>query len=91
MLLTFFKLSLTIGPSHWGEQFNTCMGKHQSPIDIDSLHVKHVSLPELSLRGFSLEPDKMSVTNNGHTGKKWFVYFANKIIKNKQYVFIYSR
>lgn len=57
------------GPSHWGEQYNSCFGKHQSPINIDSVDVKHVVLPPLKLSGFDELPIKTTITNNGHTGK----------------------
>lgn len=60
------------GPNHWGEQYNTCFGKHQSPININSLTVKERHLPPLKLRGFDLLPNQTTITNNGHTGK-WFV------------------
>lgn len=56
------------GPSHWGEQYNTCFGKHQSPININSLTVKQRNLPPLKLSGFDLLPNQTTITNNGHTG-----------------------
>ncbi|XP_015127607.1 carbonic anhydrase 15 [Diachasma alloeum] len=54
------------GPQHWGEDYNGCVGKHQSPINIQEHIVRNVSFPELkffgleSLRGCYIE-------NNGHT------------------------
>ena len=57
-----------LGPNHWGEQYNTCKGKHQSPIDIDVLKVKHMKLPALKLSNFDEPPAKGAITNNGHTG-----------------------
>lgn len=44
------------------------MGKHQSPINIDLLHVKRVVLPPLKMNGFDVRPDKTTLKNNGHTG-----------------------
>ncbi|CAO1367149.1 unnamed protein product [Diamesa serratosioi] len=55
------------GPTHWGEQFNTCKGKHQSPIDIDVLNVKHMKLAPLKLNNFDDPPAKGQIQNNGHT------------------------
>ncbi|XP_055610790.1 carbonic anhydrase 7-like [Uranotaenia lowii] len=55
------------GPSHWGEQYNSCTGKHQSPININSLYVKKVSLPQLVFDGFDIVPKQVNITNNGHT------------------------
>ncbi|XP_050074930.1 carbonic anhydrase 7 isoform X1 [Anopheles maculipalpis] len=55
------------GPSHWGEQYNTCTGKHQSPININSLDVKKVNLPPLVFQGFDVAPRETNLTNNGHT------------------------
>ncbi|XP_055690817.1 carbonic anhydrase 7 [Lutzomyia longipalpis] len=55
------------GPSHWGEQYNTCYGKHQSPINIDSLDVVPVNLPPLEFIGFDEQPANTKLSNNGHT------------------------
>uniref|UniRef100_A0A182QLY7 carbonic anhydrase n=1 Tax=Anopheles farauti TaxID=69004 RepID=A0A182QLY7_9DIPT len=55
------------GPSHWGEQYNSCTGKHQSPININSLDVKKVNLPPLVFQGFDVAPRETNLTNNGHT------------------------
>ncbi|XP_011876073.1 PREDICTED: carbonic anhydrase 2 isoform X3 [Vollenhovia emeryi] len=54
------------GPSHWGEEFHTCVGKHQSPINIEEHNVKSVNLPPLKLTGID-NPCQSYVTNNGHT------------------------
>ncbi|CAO1367188.1 unnamed protein product [Diamesa serratosioi] len=77
LVLVFGFLSTTIaqdftydgnsGPEHWGEQYNTCKGKHQSPIDIDVLHVKHMKLPPLKFNNFDELPAKGEIKNNGHT------------------------
>ncbi|XP_075971760.1 carbonic anhydrase 7-like [Anticarsia gemmatalis] len=56
-----------IGPLHWGERYRECAGKHQSPININVLHVKQVTLPDLVLVGFDDSIDNVHVTNNGHT------------------------
>ncbi|XP_055530002.1 carbonic anhydrase 7 [Wyeomyia smithii] len=55
------------GPSHWGEQYNSCTGKHQSPININSLEVKKVNLPPLVMNEFDTPPAQTNLTNNGHT------------------------
>lgn len=68
-----------LGPSHWGEEYGECSGKHQSPINIDSEHVTRKVLPKLKLENFHDKPKEMSITNNGHTGKKsnWIsLYFV---------------
>ncbi|RLU21836.1 hypothetical protein DMN91_006212 [Ooceraea biroi] len=54
------------GPSHWGDSYNTCIGKHQSPINIEEHNVKNISLPSLKLVGID-NPCSSFVTNNGHT------------------------
>lgn len=54
------------GPSHWGEDYHGCIGKHQSPINIEEHNVKNVSLPPLRLIGID-SPYQSYVTNNGHT------------------------
>ncbi|CAD0197105.1 unnamed protein product [Chrysodeixis includens] len=56
-----------IGPMYWGERYRECAGKHQSPININVLRVKQVTLPELVLVGFDDSIDNVHVTNNGHT------------------------
>lgn len=53
---------------YWGERYRECAGKHQSPININVLRVKQVTLPELVLVGFDDSIDNVHVTNNGHTG-----------------------
>ncbi|KAL0106136.1 hypothetical protein PUN28_016105 [Cardiocondyla obscurior] len=54
------------GPSHWGKEYHTCVGKHQSPINIEEHNVKNVSLPPLRLIGID-NPCRSYMTNNGHT------------------------
>lgn len=56
-----------IGPEYWGERYRECAGKHQSPININVLRVKQVTLPDLVLVGFDDSIDDVHVTNNGHT------------------------
>lgn len=58
-----------LGPQHWGEQYDTCFGKHQSPININLLSVKEVKLPPLKLEGFDEQIEGLVVANNGHTGR----------------------
>jgi carbonic anhydrase len=58
-----------IGPSHWAEEYETCAGKFQSPIDIEEHLVTQVRLPPLHFHGFQSEPISSTLTNNGHTGK----------------------
>ncbi|KAI8424338.1 hypothetical protein MSG28_002880 [Choristoneura fumiferana] len=58
-----------IGPTHWGERYRECTGKHQSPININVLRVKQVALPDINFIGFDDSIDDVHVTNNGHTGK----------------------
>lgn len=58
-----------LGPSHWGEQYNTCFGKYQSPIDINSLTVKSAQLPALKFTGFDDHSNQTMLENNGHTGE----------------------
>jgi carbonic anhydrase len=57
------------GPSEWSNEFSSCKGKHQSPIDIDLLHVKKVNLPALILHNFDKPPNVTQIENNGHTGE----------------------
>lgn len=61
-----------VGPSHWGEEYHTCIGKHQSPINIEEHNVKSVSLPPLKLNGID-NPCQSYITNNGHTGENFTV------------------
>lgn len=64
-----FKSSF-IGPSQWSNEYSSCKGKHQSPINIDRLHVKKVKLPPLKLHNFDKAPNATQVENNGHTGRQ---------------------
>ncbi|XP_063980906.1 carbonic anhydrase 13-like [Diachasmimorpha longicaudata] len=54
------------GPQHWGEDYNECVGKHQSPINIEEHIVKNVSFPQLQFLGFKSSRG-CSIENNGHT------------------------
>ncbi|KYM99677.1 Carbonic anhydrase 1 [Cyphomyrmex costatus] len=54
------------GPLHWGEEYHSCIGKYQSPINIEEHNVKNVSLSPLRLIGID-NPYQSYVTNTGHT------------------------
>lgn len=58
------------GPLHWGEEYNTCVGKHQSPINIEEHIVVNVSLPSLKFSGLDVSRSAY-LTNNGHTGEEF--------------------
>jgi len=51
----------------WGDEYEQCSGKHQSPINIDSEHVTRINLPPLKMKGFSYTSGVATLTNNGHT------------------------
>ncbi|KAL5289937.1 CA14.2 family protein [Megaselia abdita] len=55
------------GPKHWGEQYNSCDGKKQSPINIDLSHVTKWSFPPLIFDRFDMFPESTEIKNNGHT------------------------
>ncbi|XP_071561953.1 carbonic anhydrase 1 [Temnothorax nylanderi] len=61
-----FSYEGSLGPSHWGDEYHTCIGKHQSPINIEEHNVKNVNLPPLRLIGID-NPCQSYVTNTGHT------------------------
>ncbi|XP_076631914.1 carbonic anhydrase 2 [Colletes latitarsis] len=54
------------GPSHWGENHKACLGKQQSPIDIEAKDVTMASYPPLEFSNLQ-NPHKANLTNNGHT------------------------
>ncbi|XP_054280122.1 carbonic anhydrase 2-like [Macrosteles quadrilineatus] len=56
-----------LGPDKWVNQFQTCSGKYQSPIDIEEDLVERVSLPPLMFEGFKELPQDTIIINNGHT------------------------
>ncbi|XP_023950885.2 putative carbonic anhydrase 3 [Bicyclus anynana] len=56
-----------LGPRYWGDRYQECRGKHQSPININILRVKQVALPDITFIGFDDPIDDVHVTNNGHT------------------------
>lgn len=68
-ILTFTTIFYYTDPRHWGEQYSTCIGKHQSPINIEDHDVKNVTLPLLSFYGLN-SPRDFILENNGHTGKQ---------------------
>ncbi|KAF7268155.1 hypothetical protein GWI33_018619 [Rhynchophorus ferrugineus] len=55
------------GPTHWGDKYEKCVGKHQSPIDIDAKNVRFKDFPPLIYDNFDKHLEEVSVTNNGHT------------------------
>lgn len=55
------------GPLHWGESYNSCDGKKQSPINIDPSHVTKWSFPALNFNKFDITPNNSELKNNGHT------------------------
>ncbi|XP_014225798.1 carbonic anhydrase 2-like [Trichogramma pretiosum] len=54
------------GPQHWAEDYDTCFGKHQSPINIEEHIVRDVSFPPLLFAGLDLSR-RFYLLNNGHT------------------------
>ncbi|XP_046820673.1 carbonic anhydrase 7-like isoform X1 [Vespa crabro] len=54
------------GTSHWGIDYHSCVGKHQSPINIEEHNVKNVSLTPLRFEKLNI-PRTSFITNNGHT------------------------
>ncbi|XP_043525022.1 carbonic anhydrase 2-like [Frieseomelitta varia] len=61
-----FSYDGTNGPSHWGKEYKTCLGKYQSPIDIEEKDVTTMTFPELQFSGVE-GSHKAYMTNNGHT------------------------
>lgn len=57
-----------VGPKFWGQTFQKCVGKHQSPIDIEEHDVTVVTLEPLVFENFDDVPDFYELENNGHTG-----------------------
>lgn len=54
------------GPSHWGNEYKTCQGKFQSPIDIEEKDVTNATFPLLQYSGLERSHTAF-MTNNGHT------------------------
>ncbi|XP_033322429.2 carbonic anhydrase 1 isoform X3 [Megalopta genalis] len=54
------------GPEHWGDDYKTCLGKYQSPIDIEDKDVRTASFPPLRFSNVQ-DPHPAYMTNNGHT------------------------
>ncbi|KAF2885503.1 hypothetical protein ILUMI_20653 [Ignelater luminosus] len=55
------------GPNHWGEKYQHCVGKHQSPINIEEHNVRQVQLPSMVFQNFNQTPKAFALKNNGHT------------------------
>ncbi|XP_018567529.1 carbonic anhydrase 1-like [Anoplophora glabripennis] len=56
-----------IGPNHWSEKYSKCVGKHQSPIDIEEDNVKIIKFPPLKFDHFNSNLKEVKILNNGHT------------------------
>lgn len=61
-----FSYDGTHGPSHWADEYQSCVGKHQSPINIEEHNVRSINLAPLKFLGLST-PRSSFITNNGHT------------------------
>lgn len=66
---------LTTGPDHWPKLFPQCAGQRQSPINIMTTDLHHVTwLPQFEfinydkLSGDGMTPAFLHLRNNGHTG-----------------------
>ncbi|VEN35464.1 unnamed protein product, partial [Callosobruchus maculatus] len=57
----------SLGPVFWGKKFQNCIGKHQSPIDIEINNVKVKKFPTLKFENFDVPLEKVTLKNNGHT------------------------
>lgn len=67
MIAETFLILFFAGPQYWNKEFQTCKGKHQSPINIEDHDVEDVRFPSLKFVGLQ-EPQETTLTNNGHTG-----------------------
>ncbi|XP_050422649.1 carbonic anhydrase 2-like [Adelges cooleyi] len=56
-----------LDPPHWANEYKTCSGKYQSPIDIEENLVTKVTLPLLRFHNIDTLPARTTITNNGHT------------------------
>ncbi|XP_037939743.1 carbonic anhydrase 7 [Teleopsis dalmanni] len=56
-----------MGPDHWGDTYNTCSGKHQSPININIVDVVNSTFWPLEFHDFDVIPASAELVNNGHT------------------------
>ncbi|XP_076240391.1 carbonic anhydrase 2 [Calliopsis andreniformis] len=54
------------GPSHWGVDYKTCLGKYQSPIDIEEKDVTIFTFPTLKFSNIQ-NSHTAFMKNNGHT------------------------
>lgn len=55
------------GPQNWAKDNKLCSGKHQSPINIDTLHVIKMQYSDINYFNFDIKPKAVLATNNGHT------------------------
>ncbi|XP_066138892.1 carbonic anhydrase 2-like [Euwallacea fornicatus] len=55
------------GPSNWGNTFSQCLGKHQSPIDIETHNVVNKHFHQLRFENFDQQIGIGLFENNGHT------------------------
>ncbi|XP_065157828.1 carbonic anhydrase 2-like isoform X1 [Atheta coriaria] len=55
------------GPTHWGEKYRQCIGKHQSPINIEDHNVETIWLYPMRFEHFGEKPEYAEMKNNGHT------------------------
>lgn len=57
--------------THWPEEYPTCGGDRQSPIDVQRKKVRYnPSLKALNLTGYEVQGGDFVMINNGHTGER---------------------
>ena len=66
--INYNKYFLFKAPEHWGEHYDQCNGKQQSPIDIKEEDVTRCVLPQFTFENFHVPASNAKITNNGHTG-----------------------
>lgn len=79
-----------IAPRRWPEEYRTCGGTRQSPIDIQiNQVVVDDSLEPFDLRDLeNLNNIRMTMKNNGHTGMLAFLYSCQIYIDSGKYIFV---
>jgi carbonic anhydrase len=55
------------GPSNWGKISQNCLGKQQTPINLDYRSARYLTFPALKLTNFDVKPKTVKVVNSGQS------------------------
>lgn len=72
------KQEVIAGPAVWAKMFHLCGGHSQSPVKLDTTITVTYHHPRIMWWNYSLKPQVMTISNNGHTGERLPLNFLHR-------------